>query len=412
MRGFSNTSAARLMRLLCTQNPFYLISALVVLFGLRRCAAGTELTGGWLLMSVICGYASLLAAAVCIIIWWGRVWDDARMILLVLVLLFLALSVSFDRILLSAPWGGLQFLLFGLLFSVGLSEGVLRLLKMRLSLAYRLPYYVMLAVLFAYPLLLAWFSVLGYDRTLAWGVFLFPWVAAGTFLTLIPAARSGHRDRRPNGTPWTWPLYPWALFVFLWFCFALRTYWICYAFEAPRELQAEFAPHFLAPLVLAAAVLLLEIGIATGRRTVQQVAMLMPLGVVALALLGVGREQTRFIQLLQATVGSPAQLTCWMLLAFYGLGSLRRVRFGEAGLVGALLLCSVVDNQTLSLASLCWPQSLAINVAAALLVSLGIVQQRRWKAVFGGGLFALSSTMRDPMFAYELATLHHGYYSK
>lgn len=412
MRGPSNQSAAHLLRLLCIQNPFYLISALVVLFGLRQCAAaGGELAGGWMLMCVICGYTLLLAAAVGVIIRLGRVWDDARMILLVIVLLFLALSVSFDKVVLNNPLAGAPLLLWGLVFSVALSEGLLRALGMRLALVYRVPYYAMLSLLFGYPLLLAWLSLDGYIHALAWGVYLFPWLAGGAFLTLLPAARRGHADRRANGTPWRWPLYPWTLFVFLWLCFAIRTYWVSFAFEARWGLEAQFEPHFLAPLVLAAAIVLLEIGVATRRRVVQRVAMLLPLAVIPLALFDTAASDSPFAELFRSSLGSPAQLACWALLAFYSASWLRSVRFGEAGLVATLLLCSVVNAGTVNLATFALPQPLPLDFAAVLLVSLGIAQHRKWKAAAGGALVIVSSSLRDGGLVWELATMHRGYYA-
>ncbi|MCA9269973.1 MAG: hypothetical protein KDA41_15940, partial [Planctomycetales bacterium] len=241
-----------------------MISALAVLYGLRQSfAASADLAAGWWLMGVICGYTLLLAGAALVIIRVCRVWDDARMILLVLVLLFLALSVSFDQIALADPLAGARFLLMGLAFSVAVTEALLLTAGMRLPLFYRAAYYGMLALLFAYPAALGWLSLHGQNQKLAWGVFLFPWLAAVAHLTLLPAARWGNRMRFGNGTPWSWPLYPWSLFVFLWIAFALRTYSLTYTFEAPAGMLASFQPHFLAPLVLAAGALLMEIGLAT-----------------------------------------------------------------------------------------------------------------------------------------------------
>ncbi len=412
MRASQNSSAARWVRLLCTQNPFYVISAALVLYGLRLVTADSlDLSGGWLAMGVICGYTLLLAAAAVLIVRVARVWDDARMILLVLVLLFLALSVSFDKIVLAAPLAGLPLLLSGLVFSMLLSEAVLRMLGVRLAGVYRLPYHLMLMLLFGYPLLLAWLSAEGFDRTLAWGVYLFPWLAGGAFLTLLPAASWGHRDERPNGTPWRWPLYPWSLFVGLWICFALRAYSVSFAFEAPRELNAQFAPHFLTPLILAAAVLLLEIGIRTRRPLVQKTAMLAPLGILPMALVDGGASHSLFATALRETAGSPIQIACWLLLAYYGIAWMRQVRVAEGALVAVLLLCSIVNIETVGIGSFCWPQPLAIQAAAVFMLAVGLVEKRKWQGAFGALLLLAASSSRDPQLVYTLATMHHGYFT-
>src|SRR5262249_48874493 len=150
--------------------------------------------------------------------------EDARMILLVIVLLFVALSVSFDELVLDNLRTGGTFLLLGLSFSALASEGLFRSLGIRLQARYRLPYYHLLALLFAYPLLLGQLSVSGKDTAMATGVFLFPVAAAAVLLTLWPAARSRGEDDPPNGTPWRWPWFPWSLFAFLLLAIALRSY--------------------------------------------------------------------------------------------------------------------------------------------------------------------------------------------
>ena len=133
--------------MLYTHNPFYLLSALLVLIGLHKALAGdSSLAGGWLLMGTLCGYTLLLVVAGYVIVRFGQVWEDARMILLVIVLLFLALSVSFDRITLVRPLNGAGFLLGGWCFAVLVSEAVFRSLGIRLAASYRVPYYLVLAL--------------------------------------------------------------------------------------------------------------------------------------------------------------------------------------------------------------------------------------------------------------------------
>src|SRR5262249_4616051 len=153
-------------RFLYTQNPFYLIGTLLVLFGAQQCL-GREpsLATSGLLVAVLAAYTLLLAGVAAVVIRIGQVWGDARTILLVIVLLFFMLSTSLDFHLLftlEAPWPGTLLLAGGLLFSVLLSEAVLRGLRIGLPASYRGPYYLVLLLLFAYPVMLGWMNYYSY----------------------------------------------------------------------------------------------------------------------------------------------------------------------------------------------------------------------------------------------------------
>ena len=79
MNSSRSYSLAALPRLLYTQNPFYLISALLVLYGIYV-ALGPEsgMDGGWLLLGLLGGYTLALTLAGLVIVRFGQVWDDAR----------------------------------------------------------------------------------------------------------------------------------------------------------------------------------------------------------------------------------------------------------------------------------------------------------------------------------------------
>src|SRR6188768_2586462 len=86
-----------LLKFAYTQNPFYLVGTFLVLFGLQQCV-GTEpnLASSGLLVSLLALYTLLLAGMAVVIIRYGRVWEDARTMLLVIVLQFFMLSASLD----------------------------------------------------------------------------------------------------------------------------------------------------------------------------------------------------------------------------------------------------------------------------------------------------------------------------
>ncbi|MFM9965493.1 MAG: hypothetical protein ACKV2Q_30275 [Planctomycetaceae bacterium] len=171
-----------LVRWLYTHNPFYAISAALMLYAVR--AGYGELQIGaincWVMMGVLAGYTLLLAGVGVCIVRLGRVWEDARSILLLLLLLVSA----------GVIWGS----------------------RIRIGWEYAVPFVLYLALFFAMPW---WCSPELHPRAtrlLNWTVFLFPQVAALLNFTLLPAMRRGVKGVANNGTPWPWPWFPWTAF--------------------------------------------------------------------------------------------------------------------------------------------------------------------------------------------------------
>src|SRR5206468_1341608 len=131
----------------------------------------------WALMLALAGYTLLLATTACVLVRLGNVWDDIRTILLLVVMMFLAISVTFDPTLTSHPALGRFCFLGGFLFAVLVSEGLLRGLRLALPWVFRLPYYLILALFFVYPVALI--PLLGDPErpALQWALFGFSPVA-------------------------------------------------------------------------------------------------------------------------------------------------------------------------------------------------------------------------------------------
>ena len=114
---------AWLLRTLYSHNPFYVASAGMVFWGLR---SSFDVSGGAFdtcrLALGLAGYTLLLAATAYLVIRYGKVWDDARSLLLLVVLMFLGISVSFDGMLADRPSTGVWYYLCGWVFSVAVSE--------------------------------------------------------------------------------------------------------------------------------------------------------------------------------------------------------------------------------------------------------------------------------------------------
>jgi hypothetical protein len=197
------------IRWVCTSNPFYVLSASLFLVGLWvSFRDGAEPAETWALMGGLAGYTLLLAVTACLLVRFARVWDDVRTVLLLVALMFLAMSVAFDAVLITDPQRGRACYLFGLAFAVVVSEGVLRGIRLVLPAGFRVPYYLILALFFLYPLALSPLLAGPPSEALEWGLFGFPAAAGLAFLTLLPAVRRGPDYVRDTGSPWPWPLYP------------------------------------------------------------------------------------------------------------------------------------------------------------------------------------------------------------
>ena len=247
---------------LYTQNPFYLISCGFVLYGLQ--VAATKYADQFLRTSFLSGslaiYAALMAITAILVVRWGKIWDDARTILLVVVIALLAVSVSADELCIANRSQALLFLGFGGIGAFVISELVFALCKIRFVFWHRLPYYAMLAVFFITPLIAGYFRTSGGElQNLS--PLVFSILAAGALLLLIPAVRGGEKMAQGNGTPWNWPLYPLSLFVILAVIAGLRSHAIWMSFGNLRG-EMTLEPLLLVPLGLAILTLMFEYGLA------------------------------------------------------------------------------------------------------------------------------------------------------
>ena len=196
----------------------------------------------WALLFGMAGYTLLLAVTACLLVRFVGVWDDVRTVLLLVVLMFLATSVTFDEVLARNSTRGIACYLGGLLFAVAVSEGMLRGIAWacRRSSA---PYYLILALFFLYPVAIATApGSAARSESLSWALFGFSPAAGLVFLTLLPAIRRGRDYVRDNGSPWGWAWYPWTLFGVLGFGVAGA---VCLALlvDAPHPVGRDRAVH-------------------------------------------------------------------------------------------------------------------------------------------------------------------------
>src|SRR5438128_603954 len=111
------------IRWVCTKNPFYVVSAGLFLAGLKiSFGDAAQAQDTWAMMGGLTAYTLLLAGAACLLVRFANVWDDVRTVLLLVVLMFLATSVTFDEVLVLDWQRGVICYLAGGSFAVLVSE--------------------------------------------------------------------------------------------------------------------------------------------------------------------------------------------------------------------------------------------------------------------------------------------------
>ena len=333
--------ARTIVRWVSCNNPFYVVSAGLFLIGLwLTFGTPNEVTDNWLLMAGLAAYTVLLAVTAVMLIRFAKVWDDARTVLLLIVLMFLATSVTLDYLIVfdkkfgvwPVPIHAITSTLLTLGIVVGVSEAILRVVELRLPMLYRGPYYLILAVFIVYPLAMTPFldQANPRNRGIMWGLFGFSSIVALAFLTLIPAIRRGGEYMRRNGSPWPWPLYPWSLFGLLALVVPGRALLLCYSMpliDVAGLYDMTFGPYFLVPFGLVLCVLLLEAGFVTNRPALIGVALAGPLLLVGVAMVGHRPEAIYqlFLNMFINRFGAdPVYMSLLAAAVFYTYAAVRR----------------------------------------------------------------------------------------
>jgi hypothetical protein len=392
-----------LIRWVCTKNPFYVLSAGLFLAGLWISFGNpNEDEETWALMAGLAGYTLLLAVTACLLIRYGHVWDDVRTVLLLVVLMFLATSVTFDEVLIIDPVRGFVCYLGGFLFAILVSEAVLAGIGLRLPALFRIPYYLILALFFLYPLALRPLVDSDWPRweNLMWGLFLFSSVAGLVFLTLLPAIRRGPAYVEDNGSPWRWPLYPWVLFGMLALAVPARSFlisWSLHPLALVNVTYFVFGPYFLVPFGFAIAILLLEIGLVSGRREALWLALAMPAGLIMLAVAGQRPDPVylEFRAMFTQQLGAdPFFLTILASTVFYFYAVCRRVPLAGEAMTAALALLAVVGPRSMDSGEFISPQPWAIILAALWQLGVGVWRRQSLRCLLAGsGLLAVDTAM-------------------
>jgi hypothetical protein len=392
---------------LYVHNPLYLISACFVLHGtsqlLPKAIDQSVPYNPWPLLALSVAYQTALAIVAVLIVRLGKVWDDARSILLIIVGLFVELSLSLDAPLMLDPRTGCVQVLLGFGVITLITELLLYGLRIRLPALFRVPYYLVVGCIFLYPLLLV--RGLGVASVLdaGWGIYLFSPAAALILLTVLPAIRRGREYVTNNGSPWLWPWYPWSMLAMLAAGVLLRGYVLSLSFDpvlsqgyaAAMRLETSYGGYFAVPILLSLAVLLLEIGIIESHAIVQRVALLIPVAALILSFPAgsPNRPYADFLESYMEQLGSPVLVSAIMVAVYYAYAWIRRVRFAEPAFIVTLLLISMMRGATVSVQTLADPLPSVWWVAGAIQLLNGVMRRDTMRVVAGVSLSAAAARL-------------------
>jgi len=395
----------QLLALIYSANPFYLASACLFLYSLTI-IFNTD--NAWIdtaiPLGLIAAYAVLLAATAVLIVRAGKVWDDARSLLLLIVFLCMVLSVGLDTKILENPNHALLMLLGGWLFSIALSEGLRLGLGLRFRVPFRLAYYAILGVFFLYPYWLA--RLVTAPAPLAagiaplaappggesavWGIVGFPIAAGIAFLLLLPAVRRGPAyASASSGVPWPWPWYPWTLFGALAGGVCCRTYLMTISFFPGqgfghyKMMDSGFGLYMLIPFFLCLMILLLEHAIVTRNPGLQRLTLLGAASFYLLAsrLAAPDSDAYReFVRLLFGKDGSPMVVGIIGAALFFGYAAIRRVKLAEFMFLASLVIAALSDMEMAAVGASAKPLEVDLVRISPTVPMLGVTLVLAWLA--------------------------------
>ncbi len=378
-----------LLKKLYNNNPFYALSAVLMLFSIRSIYGNLAIgdINCWVMMGVMGGYTLLLAVAGWLIIRYGKVWEDARSIIVILLFLFMAISVSADDLFIRVASAneGIYIILVGYLFSAVVSEIFLYGTGIRLGILYRIPYQLILAAFFIAPWFCSSQQNLWTSEQQEWNLLLFPFISALIFLTLYPAVRKGSGYIKNSGTPWNWPWFPWITFGIFAALISFRSYLLCMAFgpdgpvwkvhksRVAIDFDSIWGVYFLIPICLVFLFLVLEYAYQTkNNKLANKTLYYLPLLLLMSFTPGFGEVSRRFYQSVVHEYASPVWVTTCVIILFCSWASFRKISKASIGLIASLVLLSVVSPETVNFKTFRQPEAWPLLIAGVVLLYQGL----------------------------------------
>ena len=412
------SSGSLLLQRICTHNPLYAISAAFMVYGLWASFPAGDTLGYAPKLAVSLGaYVVLLTATAIVLQRLGTLWEDLRMLGLLVVLLLPMVSITLDATLLADPRTGRLSSLVGGALAVVIGETLLFGLRVRLPLGYRVPYHLLMTLFFVYPLLVtsnvAGQAVDPHDASLQWRLFGFAQAGAAILLSCLYAILRGPGYVSQNGTPWRWPLYPMTVFAFLTLCVVGRADYLCRSFHPIGEGQSIFGSYFLVPLVFVISVLTLAAGKRNQNFDTLTTALLMPVLGLMLASVEPWRDpfHREFLdRFREATSAYPPLVALWCATGFYALAAVLRIRGAFGMTIATLVASAFVGPDATSVfqlhARLPWP----LGAAAAMTLTRGLWRRDGFESLAGAGCTAGFVMLLGRRFA-EFPAIFAGYHA-
>ena len=361
------TSQARsLVSVLYTQNPFYLISCGFVLYGLlvSSQSIGNLMSRANFLATSLGSYTALMALTAILVIRLGKVWQDARTILLVVIIGQIAYSISVDEVCLADSSAAMMYLSAGFVGAFVITELVLQLSGIRFPFWYRVPYYGIVAVFFSFPILAGHFRTSGSEFA-NWSPLFFSMAVGAAMLLLIPAVRRGKSMCVDNGTPWTWPLFPLSAFVILLVLAGFRAHAIWMSFGSLIG-TVGFEPLLLLPLAMAVFVLVIEGSLAAEKKEIAVGALWLSPVMLACGLGSFARTPQAFDVGLSLYGGSSMTVVLVMLALFYLYARSRGILGTEHAVVALMLSLAFFGRTPTALEGAGWQPWMIGAIASTL----------------------------------------------
>ena len=368
------------VNLLVNQNPFYLISAALVLYGL---SAGFGTDDIWINttipLTILLAYAAVLAGIALFLIRYGKVWNDVRSILLALMLLFFNLSAALDELLLRGTDSS-RLLALGVWVMVPCLVEVLRRgIGIRWPRQFVIVFHLILGLILIYPSMPAYFLLSEMGDATLWAIVAFPVLGALGLLAALPSVRIFARGDWCNNTPWQ-RLQFIAIGGFA-LALVARTYLLATAFYPDpgmavggfHKLDTPFGGWLCAPILLAVLALCLEYALVTQSNRLRRFALFGAPLVMLISMLGPDSQAFYAMRaFVAAEVASPTFLTGIGALMLGGYACCRRVPQAGASVFMTLLAFSPVGTDTVGLDSLQFPYwfTLALLTAGCVMALL------------------------------------------
>lgn len=351
-----NITVESIWNFIYSSNPFYLISTVILLGAASSLFRATSIETDTLIpLSIISGYAVLIAATLIFLVRWGKVWEDARSLLMIEMILMLVLSAGSDSEMIDSLEAGLIRGFGGLAFAAVLLETTRRMLKIRLNHLFLIPCLLTLASLFLYPVWLAMqvrdISASQQD-SVCWlipvhiHILIFALTGVPILLSFLPYIL--RKEEQENGTPWSRAFFPGCLIWIFAAGLMIRTYLMTLSFIGGRgaggytQLESGFHFAMIAPLMMTALILMTEYLMRRGTGKEQKILMWIP-GLLIIPAMA------------HLPVKDPGNILFWLspalciLLLFWQ--RIRGIRHGELWCIGMLFLlgCQCVKHPGIQL---------------------------------------------------------------